>query len=162
MVKKFISLIIMITITMMMTSHVFAQDTVFIDDNFEASSTENWIDNTGRGIKSVEGDIWNKYMVLTHKDSSFYNFQARDIYSTGVLYCEFDIKFTSAAMQIQTRESRDISAQGFTMAGRLRKTADYRHGRHNRSLPPPAGWPGRCRRDCPAPSRDWRRRPRPA
>ena len=61
----------MITITMMMTSHVFAQDTVFIDDNFEASSTENWIDNTGRGIKSVEGDIWNKYMVLTHKDSSF-------------------------------------------------------------------------------------------
>lgn len=63
-------------------------------------------------------------MVLTHKDSSFYNFQARDIYSTGVLYCEFDIKFTSAAMQIQTRESRDISAQGFTMAGRLRKTAD--------------------------------------
>ena len=47
---------------MMMTSHVFAQDTVFIDDNFEASSTENWIDNTGRGIKSVEGDIWNKYM----------------------------------------------------------------------------------------------------
>ena len=125
MVKKIISLIIMITITMMMTSHVFAQDTVFIDDNFEASSTENWIDNTGRGIKSVEGDIWNKYMVLTHKDSSFYNFQARDIYSTGVLYCEFDIKFTSAAMQIQTRESRDISAQGFTMAGRLRKTADY-------------------------------------
>ena len=87
MVKKIISLIIMITITMMMTSHVFAQDTVFIDDNFEASSTENWIDNTGRGIKSVEGDIWNKYMVLTHKDSSFYNFQARDIYSTGVLYC---------------------------------------------------------------------------
>ena len=76
MVKKIISLIIMITITMMMTSHVFAQDTVFIDDNFEASSTENWIDNTGRGIKSVEGDIWNKYMVLTHKDSSFYNFQA--------------------------------------------------------------------------------------
>ena len=57
----------MIIITMMMTSHVFAQDTVFIDDNFEASSTENWIDNTGRGIKSVEGDIWNKYMVLTHK-----------------------------------------------------------------------------------------------
>ena len=50
MVKKIISLIIMITITMMMTSHVFAQDTVFIDDNFEASSTENWIDNTGRGI----------------------------------------------------------------------------------------------------------------
>ena len=101
MVKKIISLIIMITITMMMTSHVFAQDTVFIDDNFEASSTENWIDNTGRGIKSVEGDIWNKYMVLTHKDSSFYNFQARDIYSTGVLYCEFDIKFTSVCFPTQ-------------------------------------------------------------
>ena len=64
MVKKIISLIIMITITMMMTSHVFAQDTVFIDDNFEASSTENWIDNTGRGIKSVEGDIWNKHIKI--------------------------------------------------------------------------------------------------
>lgn len=62
MVKKIISLIIMITITMMMTSHVFAQDTVFIDDNFEASSTENWIDNTGRGIsllKVIYGiNIW--------------------------------------------------------------------------------------------------------
>ena len=54
----------------------WAQNGCIKDDNFEASSTENWIDNTGRGIKSVEGDIWNKYMVLTHKDSSFYNFQA--------------------------------------------------------------------------------------
>ena len=44
-------------------------------------------------------------MILTHKDSSFYNFQARDIYSTGVLYCEFDIKFTD----VYKRQSRSTS-----------------------------------------------------
>ena len=125
MLKKIISMIIMISIVMMTTLNVIAKDTVLIDDDFNTSLTENWVDNTGRGVKTIEGDMWNKYMVLTRNGSSFYNFQAQDIYSTGLLCCEFDIKFTSSSMQIQLRESRDVSAQGFTMAGRLRKTADY-------------------------------------
>ena len=36
-----------------------------------------------------------------------------------------DIKFDSGDSEIQVRESRDVSASGFTMAGRLRKRLGY-------------------------------------
>lgn len=126
MIKKLVSLIMLCAVMISSFSmQVFAEDTVFINDNFENSNSDNWWDNTGRGEKNIERTWRNKYLALTSNSDSFYNYQAKDIYSTGILYCDFDIQFNSGDMEIQLRESRDVSATGFTMAGRIRKVAYY-------------------------------------
>lgn len=121
MIKKLISVIIISIMTITISVQVFAADTVFINDNFENQSTSNWSDNTGRGVKNIEVNNGNKNLAFTSNGSSYYNFQAKDVYSTGALYAEFDIKFTSNNMELQLRESRDNSSAGFTMAARLEK-----------------------------------------
>lgn len=121
--KRIFSALLVLVIVFTISSFALASDTTLIDDDFETSSLTNWTDNTGQGIKNIENDSENKYMALTSNGTSFYNYQANHIYSTGILYCEFDIKFTSGNMEIQLRESRDVSAAGFTVAGRLRKTS---------------------------------------
>ncbi len=123
--KKVLSTIIIFIIMIMMSAQVLADDVIFIDDDFEDSQTSNWTDNTGRGVKEIEGDESNKYLSFTSNSTSYYNFQGKNIYATGLLYTEFDIKFPSSEMNIQLRESRDVSASGFTMAGRIRKTSYY-------------------------------------
>ncbi len=125
MVKKIFSIIVSCVLFICCAVSVFAEDIIFINDDFENMSTDNWWDNTGRGEKSTSGSWYNRYMVLKSNSDSFFNFQAKDVYSTGLLYAEFDIKFTENNMEIQLRESRDVSATGFTMAGRIRKTAYY-------------------------------------
>lgn len=125
MLKKIISMIIACIIIVTCSASVFAEDTIFINDDFNDSNTNNWWDNTGRGVKSIEGSWYNKYVVFESNSDSFYNFQAADVYSQGLLYVEFDIKFNNSNMEVQLRESRDVSASGFTMAGRIRKTAYY-------------------------------------
>lgn len=125
MIKKLISVIIISIMTISMSVQVFAADKVFIDDDFETLATSNWSDNTGRGVKTIEEYNKNKYLAFTSNGSSYYNFQAKDVYSKGAMYAEFDIKFTSNNMELQLRESRDTSSTGFTMAARLRKTAYY-------------------------------------
>ena len=125
MIKK-IMLVLAVCIVISCTApYVFAEDTIFINNNFENSDIDDWWDNTGRGIKSTERTWYNRYMVLESNSDSFFNFQARDVYSTGLLYVEFDIKFNEGNAEVQLRESRDVSASGFTMAGRLRKNAYY-------------------------------------
>lgn len=123
MIKKCISIIIISILALSVP--VFAADTVFIDDDFENQITSNWSDDTGRGVKKIEESQGNKYLAFTSSGSSYYNFQAKDVYSTGAMYAEFDIKFNSGSMEVQLRESRNTSATGYTMAGRLRKTANY-------------------------------------
>lgn len=124
--KKRIATIIFTVISFVIISSysVYAENVVFINDNFENLSTSNWIDNTGRGTKTVEQNKDGKYMVL-NSTSSYFNYQANNIYSTRRLYCSADIKFDSGDSEIQVRESRDVSASGFTMAGRLRKRLGY-------------------------------------
>ena len=124
--KKRIATIIFTVISFVIISSysVYAENVVFINDNFENLSTSNWIDNTGRGTKTVEQNEDGKYMVL-NSTSSYFNYQANNIYSTRRLYCSADIKFDSGDSEIQVRESRDVSASGFTMAGRLRKRLGY-------------------------------------
>ena len=55
--------------------------------------------------------------------SSFFNFQAKDVYATKRLYFSADIKFTESNMEIQLRQSRDISASriyhGWTIGERI-------------------------------------------
>lgn len=125
MMKKIVTICIWV-IMVMMTVPVFAADMVFINDDFENSQTTHWIDNTGRGIKTIEADnaSGNKYIAFNTNGTQYYNFQGKNIYSTGVLYSEFDIKFPSGNMELQIRESRDVSASGFTMAGRIRKVSN--------------------------------------
>lgn len=123
--KRILSVLLSLVIVLTTSTLVLASDTTLIDDDFETSSLTNWTDNTGLGIKNIENDNENQYMALTSSGTSFYNYQANHIYSTGILYCEFDIKFTSGNMEIQLRESKDVSANGFSVAGRLRKTAYY-------------------------------------
>ena len=124
--KKRIATIIFTVISFVIISSysVYAENVVFINDNFENLSTSNWIDNTGRGTKTVEQNEDGKYMVL-NSTSSYFNYQANKIYSTRRLYCSADIKFDSGDSEIQVRESSDVSAAGFTMAGRLRKRLGY-------------------------------------
>ena len=124
--KKRIATIIFTVISFVIISSysVYAENVVFINDNFENLSTSNWSDNTGRGTKTVEQNEDGKYMVL-NSTSSYFNYQANNIYSTRRLYCSADIKFDSGDSEIQVRESRDVSASGFTMAGRLRKRLGY-------------------------------------
>lgn len=70
--------------------------------------------------KMKMANIW-----ILNSTSSYFNYQANNIYSTRRLYCSADIKFDSGDSEIQVRESRDVSASGFTMAGRLRKRLGY-------------------------------------
>ncbi len=126
--KKIISLIIGVVTSFLFvcgTSYAAGSDVIRINDNFENSDMSNWEDDTGRGIKSIESDVNGKYMSMTSNSEGFFNFQAKNIYSTTKLYAEMDIKFTGDNAEIQLRESRDVSASGFTMAGRLRKNAYY-------------------------------------
>lgn len=123
--KKIVALCICIMMVAI-TVQVFAADTVFINDDFENSQTTNWTDNTGRGVKTIETDSMsgNKYIAFNTNSTQYYNFQGKNIYSTGILYSEFDIIFSSGNMELQLRESRDVSAGGFTMAGRIRKVSN--------------------------------------
>ena len=74
--KKRIATIIFTVISFVIISSysVYAENVVFINDNFENLSTSNWIDNTGRGTKTVEQNEDGKYMVL-NSTSSYFNYQ---------------------------------------------------------------------------------------
>ena len=102
--KKRIATIIFTVISFVIISSysVYAENVVFINDNFENLSTSNWIDNTGRGTKTVEQNEDGKYMVL-NSTSSYFNYQANNIYSTRRLYCSADIKLDSVDSEIQVR-----------------------------------------------------------
>ena len=71
--KKRIATIIFTVISFVIISSysVYAENVVFINDNFENLSTSNWIDNTGRGTKTVEQNEDGKYMVLNSTSSYF-------------------------------------------------------------------------------------------
>ena len=74
--KKRIATIIFTVISFVIISSysVYAENVVFINDNLRLS-TSNWIDNTGRGTKTVEQNEDGKYMVL-NSTSSYFNYQA--------------------------------------------------------------------------------------
>lgn len=123
--KKIIICIMGIISLLSLSLSAYAGNNMFIDDNFdEVLMLNHWVDDTGRGSKQIETDGSNNYLAMT-ASSSFFNFQAKDVYATKRLYFSADIKFTESNMEIQLRQSRDISASGFIMAGRLRKNLYY-------------------------------------
>lgn len=123
--KKKIFFTLILIIALMLSPVVYAGNKLFVDDEFNnADSLEHWEDNTNRGIKELVVEGGNSYMKMSAV-SSFFNYQANDIYSMNRLYCSFDVKFTNNNMEVQLRESKDISASGFTIAGRIRKNAGY-------------------------------------
>lgn len=102
-----------------------ASDQVLLDNTFEDGSTSSWIDDTGRGNKTIETeDSGNKYLALT-STSSYFNYQALDSSVSGLIYFEFDVKFTTNNMEVQIRKKVNNGAAGYTMAGRIRKNAYY-------------------------------------
>lgn len=123
--KRKIFAALTMSMVLMLSTAAQAGNQLFINDEFDNSdSLEHWEDNTNRGNKELAFDGENAYMKMT-ATSSFFNYQAKDVYATGRLYCSFDVKFTDNNMEVQLRESKDISASGFTVAGRLRKNVGY-------------------------------------
>lgn len=105
-------------------------DNIIVNDDFEDSNMNNWLDGFRPhfvyGNKAIEEDDNGKYLALTSADpSQYYIFEAKDTYSTSLLYSQFDIKFTSGDMQLQVRQASSNLDSDFKMAGRIRKTAYY-------------------------------------
>lgn len=126
MMKRIVTICIWVMMVVM-TAPVFAADTVFINDDFEENNINNWLDgfrpHYQYGIKTIESDQSGKYIAFMPVNSShYYIFEAKDIYTTSILYSQFDIKFPSESMEIQIRDTTSNLDVNFKMAGRIRKT----------------------------------------
>ena len=104
--------------------------TIFVNDDFENSDISNWLDgfrpHATYGNKTIKQDENGKYLSFTPVDSSqYYIFEAKDVYSTEILYSQFDIKFPSTNMELQARQTTSNLDVNFNMAARIRKTAYY-------------------------------------
>jgi hypothetical protein len=103
-----------------------ASDEILLDDTFEDSSSSTWSDLTGRGIKTIESEgSGNQYLALTSSNGQYYDYRALKTRISGLLFFDFDIKFTSGDMGVQIRDYTDRSAKGSVMAARIEKYAYY-------------------------------------
>lgn len=123
-----IIVVIVLTVCIIAISIIpsMASDEVILDNTFEDSSTSAWNDMTNRGVKIIETeDSGNRYLALTSNTDSYYDYRALKTEISGIIYFDFDIKFTSESMGLHIKDYTDRSAKGSVMAARISKYAYY-------------------------------------